>query len=135
MLHRLLAYWRSLLSLSLRNPDLAEAPLEVRYVAELVRSATLDLAWDDSTGPIILSPRATTLAKALIFRVDLAELARRVVIEAPPPHLPNHETFVSYVRAAVTLLKNGEVDSGRNDHHSCHEKRCAEQGNRDGGLR
>ncbi len=73
------------LSLSLRNPDLAEDPLEIRYVAELVRSATLDLVWDDSTGPIILSPRATTLAKALIFRVDLAELARRVVIEAPPP--------------------------------------------------
>ncbi len=73
------------LSLSLRNPDLAEAPLEVRYVAELVRSATLDLAWDDSTGPIMLSHRATNLAETLVLRVDLAELARRVVIEAPPP--------------------------------------------------
>ncbi len=122
------------LSASLRNPDLAEAPLDVRYVAELVRSVTLDLAWDDSTGPIMLSPRATNLAEALVLRVELAELARRAVIEAPSPHLPNHETFASYARAAVTRLKNGEVDSGRDDHHPCHEKRRAEQGNRDGGL-
>ncbi len=68
------------------------------------------------------------------MRVELAELARRAVIEAPSPHLPNHETFASYARAAVTRLKNGEVDSGRDDHHPCDEKRHAGQGNRDGGL-
>lgn len=119
------------LSASLRDPDLAEAPLDVRYVAELVRSATLALAWDDSTGPLMLAPRAT-LAEALDLRAELAELARNAVIEAPAPHFLDHATFASYVRAAVAALKGHEAGSGPGEAPPYQERSANEIGRDEG---
>ncbi len=89
------------LSRALDDSDLGGFTVSARFAAELLGTATVHQVWQNpATGLLGNVSRARTLREARWLAEDLSGLARRAVLEAPPPHSPDHETFSAYVRGA-----------------------------------